>query len=278
MKSSRVNLVVGFLFLGLSQLAAQNPIVAKFSVIDACEDDTAQFTNLSQINDSVQPVDMIWRLGDGSESTEYHPRYRYQIQRSGETESFNVTLVIRSRSHPEFADSIAKTTTVNAKSDASFNLNEGYKDGISTITVVNQATTDPLNTYTWSFCDGSRSSATTPTFIVDFDNIDFPCEVELNLRNHAGCFSQHGVDYSPIWETVSPKTNNLVFKIHPNPSNGQILLSSRVEKLTIYDVTGREIQMYSNVRGSIDTGLPSGAYVVALINGNVTSSHRLIIK
>ena len=84
------------------------------------------------------------------------------------------------------SDSIAKTVTVNAKSDASFTANTSWRN----LVISNQATTDGnANQFNWTFGDGGRSNDVTPSYTYSVDQDMF--EVCLAIINNAGCISKH---------------------------------------------------------------------------------------
>lgn len=89
-------------------------------------------------------------------------------------------------------------------------------------------------------------------------------------------FSNQGIDFS-IHQIISNCSKNILkiltkdspIKVFPNPSQGRTQLSSRVEKLSIYDLSGNLIEKYHAYPQDIDLRyLAPGIYILKAQRGN----------
>lgn len=254
------------------KLQAQADFVAK----SVCEGEDVVFTNKSSVASG--NLNYTWRFGDGGNSNLTSPRHAYMLQSSGVTESFNVTLVAIVPGG--CSDSVARTVTVNAKSNPMFAASTSGRS----LVISNQATTDATNIYNWRFGEGGRSSSVTPSYT--YTNVDKgEFEVCLTIINNAGCESEHcemvTVDLVGINDVA---TGN--FTVYPNPNRGMFnvkVSTPGAVEIVIMDAMGktvREIQANdaSGVYGVDLTDMAAGVYLVQVTNGGTTAIERVTIS
>ncbi|RDK87237.1 choice-of-anchor I family protein [Marinirhabdus gelatinilytica] len=90
----------------------------------------------------------------------------------------------------------------------------------------------------------------------------------------SGTLSIYSLDNDVLGVDEFELANNTNFSMYPNPANGIVFLSKRGD-YTIYDVTGRKINQYTNVTSLDIQGLTAGIYVVVNQDG---VAKRLIVK
>lgn len=266
---------------GCSDMIAKEFVVklqakANFIATDVCEGDEVVFTNKSEVASG--NLNYEWRYGDAGTSNLTSPRHAYMLQTSGVTESFNVTLLAIVPGG--CSDSIAKTVTVNAKSDASFTAQTSGR----TVTV-SPATTDPTNTYNWRFGDGGRSGDVSPTY--EYTNVDEGSfTICLTIINNAGCESEDCND-AMISLLGLQDVNNTLFNVYPNPNRGMfnVKVNNAQSNLAIVvmDATGKTIRTINAVDATgiygVDiSDVAAGVYLVQVTNGNTTAVERVTIS
>ena len=76
-------------------------------------------------------------------------------------------------------------------------------------------------------------------------------------------------------QAITP-SDILTFSIYPNPTNGWLQFSQKVEKVTVYDLTGRVVREVRQV-DAIDLGnLVPGVYTLHLTDSGATSIQRVV--
>lgn len=249
---------------------------ADFVATDVCEGDEVVFTNKSTVASG--NLNYTWRFGDGNNSGLTSPRHGYELQTSGETESFQVTLVAIVPGG--CSDSIAKTVTVNATSDPSFAFTTNGREVTFTPT-----TAEATNVYNWRFGDGGRSGDVSPTY--EYVNIDEGTfNACLSIINNAGCESESCQDVTISLSGIEDITNT-VFSVYPNPNNGQfnVQLSNPQDgaQITIMDAQGKIIRTLaangtSSTYGVDMTDVAAGVYLVQVTNGSTVATERVTIS
>ena len=256
---------------------------ADFVANNVCVGDEVVFTNNSEV--AAGNLDYEWRFGGAnaagvSTSTNTSPRHNYKLGDESVTESFRVTLLALVPGG--CSDSIAKTVTVNAKSDASFTATTNWRN----LVISNQATTDgQSNQFNWTFGDGGRSNDVTPTYKYSVDKDMF--EVCLAIINNAGCISKHceEVELDINSSSVNDIAANSVFNVYPNPNTGifnvKVLDPQNDLNIVIMDATGKTIKTVntdaSGVYNVDMTDVAAGVYMVQVINGNTSAMQRVTI-
>ncbi|MBS1588454.1 MAG: PKD domain-containing protein [Bacteroidetes bacterium] len=168
-------------------------LLPNFTFSSACPGAPMQFTNTSNIADSV-----LWYFGDGTSDTAYNPSHIYVA--SG---SYNVKLIVYRSS---CKDSMLKTITVNPKPTASFSFNPPNPcPAPSTVLFTN--TTTGGSTYLWSFGDGGTSTSTNATHTYSTNDT---FQTKLVAMNTFGCK-----------DTVSQKitVRDIIFTFTVTPRN-----------------------------------------------------------
>lgn len=102
--------------------------------------------------------------------------------------------------------------------------------------------------------------------------IDYPDLVDYIFGNQIG---------SPWNNPASVKNNQLSdIKIYPNPSNGKISIDGveGVGKLSVYSITGQQIQQQKIVEKQVEINLPAGIYVIKIESENQYFIQRLILQ
>ena len=273
---------------GCSDMIAKEFVVklqakADFVANNVCVGEDVVFTNNSEV--AAGNLDYEWRFGGAnaagmSTSANTSPRHNYVLADESVTESFRVTLLAIVPGG--CSDSIAKTVTVNAKSDASFTASTNWRN----LVISNQATTDGnANDFNWTFGDGGRSNDVTPTYKYSVDKDKF--EVCLAIINNAGCISKHCemVDVDLSTSGVNDIAANSIFNVYPNPNTGifnvKVLDPQSDLNIVIMDATGKTIKTVntdaSGVYNVDMTDVAAGVYMVQVINGNESGMQRVTI-
>ena len=256
---------------------------ADFVANNVCVGEDVVFTNNSEV--AAGNLDYEWRFGGAdasgmSTSSNTSPRHNYELADQSVTESFRVTLLAIVPGG--CSDSIAKTVTVNAKSDASFTANTSWRN----LVISNQATTDGnANQFNWTFGDGGRSNDVTPSYTYSVDQDMF--EVCLAIINNAGCISKHCemVEVDLANSSVNDIAANGIFNVYPNPNTGifnvKVLSPESDLNIVIMDATGKTIKTVntdaSGVYNVDMTDVAAGVYMVQVINGNTSAMQRVTI-
>ena len=252
---------------------------ADFVANNVCEGEEVVFTNKSSV--AAGGLDYLWRFGDGSTSMLTSPRHGFTLSTSGETESFNVTLVARVPGG--CSDSVAKAVTVNANSDPYFLAETNGRN----LEIKDQKTTNTDFIYNWQFGDGARSADVTPTHTYfNVDEGEF--EVCLGIINNANCLSEYcqsvNVDLVGIADL---EMDNDMVNAYPNPNNGLFTVDVKDPqsnlKIAIINVMGEVIAVETpqNLSGSYRFDLStvaSGVYMLQVRNGDFGSVQRITIK
>ncbi|MBO6517781.1 MAG: PKD domain-containing protein [Bacteroidia bacterium] len=255
---------------------------ADFIGNEVCEGEEVVFTNKSEVASG--NLEYLWKFGGVDHngvitSAIVSPRHQYVLENPGETESFQVTLVAMVPGG--CADSIAKTVTVHAATDASFTAQSNWRY-VTVIPTVN----NPSLTYNWYFGDGGRSSEVSPTY--KYHNLDQGrLKVCLSIINNAGCLSQHcemvDVSVLGVEETMPDKG----YSVYPNPNNGRFKVKVdnpvSVVNMNIVDATGKKI---GSIEGSgvheyeVELShLPTGIYQLQInTNSGVVSKQLAVVK
>ncbi|MEO8148718.1 MAG: PKD domain-containing protein, partial [Bacteroidia bacterium] len=95
----------------------------------------------------------VWKFGDGSTSQQQNPHHKYAA--SG---VYNVCLLATTNNG--CIDSICKSVMINTPPTANFIVNNDCQG--NTLNLVNTSTSSGLSSYSWSFGNGSTSTAQTP--------------------------------------------------------------------------------------------------------------------
>ena len=255
---------------------------ADFIADDVCEGEDVVFTNSSEVARGTLQYE--WRFGGAdangnTTSSLTSPRHNYQLLESGVTESFRVTLLAIV---PDgCSDSIAKTVTVNAKSDASFDAEVNWRN----LVISNQATTDPTNTYNWRFGDGGRSSDVTPSYKYSDDKATY--EVCLAIINNAGCISENceEVELDLATSGINDIAANDVFSVYPNPNTGTFNVKVNDPQsnlsIVILDATGKTIKTVETTAHEVYnvdiSDVAAGVYMVQVVNGDYSAMQRVTV-
>ncbi|MFT5479093.1 MAG: PKD repeat protein [Bacteroidia bacterium] len=255
---------------------------ADFVANNVCVGEDVVFTNNSDV--AAGNLDYEWRFGGAnaagmSTSSNTSPRHNYVLGDEGVTESFRVTLLALVPGG--CSDSIAKTVTVNAKSDASFTASVNWR----TLTVTPATTDGNANQFNWTFGDGGRSNDVAPTYQYSVDQDEF--EVCLAIINNAGCISKHcePVKVDLARSSVNDIAANGVFNVYPNPNTGifnvKVLDPQNDLNIVIMDATGKTIKTVntdaSGVYNVDMTDVAAGVYMVQVINGKTSAMQRVTI-
>jgi len=136
----------------------------------------------------------------------------------------------------------------------------------------------------WQFGNGSTSTATNPTFTYDeTGNYD----VTLIVSNNCG--SDTIVKPLTVTSIANVLGKELSINVFPNPTKGMFTVSlggiaAQATQVMVYDMQGRlvkEATLQSNV-GTMSTEIDlasngNGVYIVKLMSGSQTSTHKLIV-
>ncbi|MEZ4844776.1 MAG: PKD domain-containing protein [Bacteroidia bacterium] len=267
---------------GCSDMISKDIVVklqakADFIANNVCEGEEVVFTNKSEV--AAGNLNYEWRFGDSKTSNLTSPRHAYTLSTVGETESFQVTLLAIVPGG--CSDSIARTVTVNAAADASFDAKIDWR----VLKITNQKTTDPVNhVYNWRFGDGGRSNQVTPSYKYITDEGEYT--VCLAIINPAGCISEHCEDvYQDPTTGINDVIANNLFSVYPNPNTG--LFTVKVDEpkgmvnITIMDATGKTVcTIAGDASGeySIDLSeVAGGVYMVQVTNGGNTAMQRVTV-
>ncbi|MCB9246603.1 MAG: PKD domain-containing protein [Flavobacteriales bacterium] len=252
---------------------------AEFVASDVCEGENVVFTNKSSV--AAGNLDYLWRFGDGTTSNLTSPTHGFDLSTSGETESFNVTLVAIVPGG--CSDSIAKVVTVNAASDAGFDAVARGRE----LVISNQKTTNSEFIYNWRFGDGGRSSSVTPSYwYTNVDQDEF--EVCLSIINSSNCLSENCemVTVDLLGVSDLDLLSDMV-RVYPNPNNGlftvQVKDAQNDLEIGVMNVQGELIRSVrpNDVSGTYEMDLSdvsSGVYLIQVRNGNYASVNRITIK
>lgn len=137
----------------------------------------------------------------------------------------------------------------------------------------------------WNFGNGNTSSAANPDQV--FDSItDYT--VTLIVRNNCGADTV--VKTLSITSITDIKGNDLKVEVFPNPSKGlfSVTLNGTTAvqtEVVVYDMQGRKVNiapLQNNGAGMAATvdlsGNGSGIYIVKVISGAQTSTHKLVVQ
>lgn len=145
-------------------------LVPNFTSTAACQGTPTQFTNTSNLVDSVK-----WKFGDGGTDTANNPAHIYSA--SG---VFNVTMYAY---YKTCIDSVIKQVTVHPKPNAAYTFTPPHPcPPPSTVTFINQST--GAVSYVWDFGDGATSTQANPVHTYTYDTAFFP---KLIAISNQGC-------------------------------------------------------------------------------------------
>ncbi|MFN0729253.1 endonuclease [Polaribacter gochangensis] len=121
---------------------------------------------------------------------------------------------------------------------------------------------------------------------------------DMTLRRKATISTPNGTFDINEWEVLAKNTfdgigshtatlsvdkiDNALFKLYPNPLNGNVLnivnsSSIKIDKVKIYTINGKEVISISNPTSSINlNGLYNGLYIIKLMSNKGTSIQKLI--
>jgi len=167
-------------------------LLPDFSASTPCQGTPVQFTNLSNLMDSVR-----WKFGDGGTDTARNPAHIYAS--SG---TFNVKLYVY---YKGCLDSIVKPVVVHPKPDAQYTFSPPHPcPPPSTVTFINQST--GAVHYIWDFGDGNISNLPNPVHTYTYDTAFFP---KLIAISNQGCpdtsyMEDTVINYIAVFSVQSP--------------------------------------------------------------------------
>jgi len=85
------------------------------------------------------------------------------------------------------------------------------------------------------------------------------------------------VDMFPIVSNNFVLANNLEITIFPNPSTGEVFFSRNVEKILLYDLTGKQIRTFSQKNNIDITDFNAGTYFLHFIEGEKFNIQKVVI-
>lgn len=137
------------------QVVVDNTLVPGFNATTVCAGQSTVFSNTTNTSCGVI-TGYLWRFGNGKTSTSQNPSQTYSA--SG---SYTVTLVVTKQGN--IKDSVSKTVVVNANPSTNFSLSNGCENVSMSFSNSSSIGTGSISSREWSFGDGNKSSAATPT-------------------------------------------------------------------------------------------------------------------
>lgn len=147
---------------------------ANFSVSNVCVSDSAQFNNLSSVNNAA--LSSAWTFGDGGTSNLEDPAHLYSAY-GNYTAQLNVT------SEYSCSDSYSQALTVHELPSPDFIANDecfGDQHSFTNTSSINSGSM----IYNWDFDDGSNSTQTSPTKTYATTGV---YQVQLTATSNQGC-------------------------------------------------------------------------------------------
>ncbi|MDA7803907.1 T9SS type A sorting domain-containing protein [Crocinitomix sp.] len=120
---------------------------------------------------------------------------------------------------------------------------------------------------------------------VNYVEIGMNGEYWVVYTDEFGCSVESDRIENPIFITdVSINEERLSFevKLYPNPTNGMVNLelNESIDRISVYAIDGQLIQSFENINSGLTiydfSELPSGTYLIQLINGDQTVMKKLI--
>jgi hypothetical protein len=127
-------------------------------------------------------------------------------------------------------------------------------------------------TYSWNTSDTTAAIVVAPVVTTVYTVTGFGS----NGCGHTIAYTHTVTDCTDIDEL----TLNNTFNIYPNPNNGSFVIAALKGHITVFDGTGREImntEIFNSQPVNI-TGLAKGFYLVAIQNGNKTTTKKIIVN
>jgi PKD repeat protein len=248
------------------------------------------FTNTSTGN----VLQSHWAFGDGNTSLVANPIHTFNA--NGSHLVLLTTAIDSSFLGPACVDYSMQTVNVSGIQSpvqcyAGFVM---YPDtGINNVTVINSSVGTNL-TYLWDFGDGNTSTLQNPSHTYATAGPFYLC---LTIDDSNGCIDQYcdsigvnGVVFKTGGFTINVITPVVigvdelnvidVFSIYPNPTSTKLIIDTEleVERITIADITGKQIQsIFPNSKVLNVEDLSNGIYFIK-IEGENQSIIRKFVK
>lgn len=263
-------------FLGYSQ----DSIQAIFSMVDACNGTEVVFTNTSKVPVKFGNANYTWTFGDGGTSTAQFPKHTFNLSNPDAGQSFEVKLVVQSKSIPSEKDSMVDFIQIFPNPNAYFRWDVINKGNTQDVVIDSQGTKSASNFYQWNLAGVLKSNDITPTFLhaqvepyLDGKDHSF----SLLVRTPESCETTYTTtfNYNPL---SAPTVSVERFIAYPNPTNGNLHLKQPLSKVKIQTLQG--VTVFEN-EASISTlklDVPAGIYMLSGDLNGLNVNQRIVVQ
>ncbi len=308
MKTQVKTMMAKLSLLALSVMICENVTMAACQASFTCSVNNGVLTVVSTSTGTLGSTGYNWNFGDGWSGSGQNATHTYNL-----TGTYNVCLTISDSANSCNSSYCQSVTIAGTKGcSASFLL---WQDSTNTKLYYALSTvggTSPFS-YTWNWGDGSTSNTAFPTHTYASSGTYQIC---LDITDNNGCQSQYcsnivvsmtgAGDNGPMEGSLSSGTTVVVlnpagigtitakdvsaFGSFPNPFAGKTtlrysLLSSTNVKLSVYDMTGKEVKVIVNGKEmeglqnhELDGRLlPAGIYMVRLETSSGILTQRILL-
>ncbi len=236
------------------------------------------FFDGSQVDPADQIGGYLWSFGDGSTSTDQNPVHVYTANGL-----YPVCLTIQTVMGcvSEYCDTIDISCIQQPQCQAMFQVTMG--NGCSDLMFFDGSSVDSgdaVNSWSWTFGDGSTSSDQNPNHTYTSDG---GYEVCLSIATDQGCSSTYCDSvFIDCQLSVEESDLSLDFDIAPNPANDVITISRSVNEKVDYKImslTGsveQEGQLQLKNEKINISNLSKGVYIVLINTQNEVRTKRII--
>ena len=152
------------------------------------------------------------------------------------------------------------------------NANFSFQTNMNTVEFQNL--TNEVNSYTWTFGDGTQSNDENPVHTYS-DTGYFT--VQLYAENACGNSTFTDTVYVGQINEIN-EINENKFVVFPNPAKETIHIKTeqKIDKIYLIDVYGKKIE-FSNKNNINVSSLPKGNYVLQIISGQILVNKKIVI-